>query len=176
MKMRTVVIAIIGFLGAVFVFTACGSSGKDGTSSTASENTFKLGEFTIVPPSNTLSAGNVSITADNIGGEEHELVIVRAPSKESLPTKSDGSVDEDKIAEADKIGEIEDVAAQSSKTKTFELAAGKYVAFCNIIDSMMGSSSTMMGGHSDMMGDSGMGSGTGHVHFAAGMHVEFTVD
>ena len=175
MRKRTTAVVIIGVVGIAVVFAACGSSSKSGSSSAASENTFKLGEFTIIPPANALHPGSVAITADNIGGEEHELVIARASSVDSLPTKPDGSVDEDKIAKADKVGEIENVASQSHKTKTFELAAGKYVAFCNIIDNMMGSSSTMMGEHSGMAGGSGMGSGTGHVHFAAGMHVQFTV-
>jgi hypothetical protein len=175
MKQRTAAVVIIGVAGMAVVFAACGSSDKSSSSSEAAENTFKLGEFTIIPPSNELQAGSVSITAENIGGEEHELVIVRASSAESLPRTADGSVDEEKIAEADMVGEIEDVAPQSQKTETFDLAAGEYVAFCNIVDDMMGSGSTEMGGHSGMMDDSGMGSGTGHNHFAEGMHVEFTV-
>ena len=61
-----------------------------------------------------------------------------------------------------------DVTAGSRKSKAFDLTAGTYVAFCNIVDDMMGSSSSMMNG-------SGMGSGAGHVHFAEGMHVTFTV-
>ena len=53
------------------------------------------------------------------------------------------------------------VAAGSRKSKTFDLTAGTYVAFCNIVDDMTGSSSSTMNGHSDMTSDSGMGSGTG---------------
>jgi hypothetical protein len=165
MKNRTLSVAAIGIVGAALVFAACDSS-KNGSSSSASENTFALSEFTVIPPTNTLHSGRVTITANNVGGEVHELVIVRAASAEALPTKSDSSVDEDKIAETDKVGEIENVAARSHKSKTFDLAAGTYVAFCNIIDNMTGSS---------MMNGSGMGSGTGHVHFSEGMHVTFTV-
>lgn len=171
MKKRTPV-AFIGIVGMALVFAACGSSGKSGAPS-SSDNTFVLSEFTILPPTNALHEGSVSITANNVGGEVHELVLVRAASVDTLPMKSDGSVDEDKIAAADKVGEIPDVAARSEKSATFDLTAGRYVAFCNLVDTMMGSDTTMMGGTSTTMG--GMGSGEGHIHFAKGMHVTFIV-
>lgn len=176
MKKRTPV-ALIGIVGMALVFAACGSSSKSTASSP--DNTFTLSEFTVIPPANALSAGTVSLTADNVGGEVHELVIVRAESSAVLPMKSDGSVDEDKIPASDKIGEIEKVAGRSQKTQTFDLTSGTYVAFCNLVDTMssdttmMGSDTTMMNGTSSPMG--GMDSGTGHVHFAKGMHVTFTV-
>ena len=171
MRTRTIVISIITIAAASLVLAACGSSSKDSSSSGSSENTFGLSEFTIIAPSNTLRAGSVPITADNLGAEPHELVIVRADSVESLPKKADGSVDEDKIPEADKVGEIEDVASKTQKTKTFELAAGNYVALCNLVDTMTGSSSSMMHGDAEMNDGAGMG----HVHFAEGMHLPFTV-
>jgi hypothetical protein len=163
-------IATIGILGAALLFAACGSgkNASSSSSSSSSENTFGLSEFTVIPPTNRLHSGRVTITANNLGGEVHELVIVRAASADALATRSDGSVDEDKVAAADKVGEIEDVAGGSRKSKALELSAGTYVAFCNIVDEMMGSSSSTM--H-----DSGMGSGSGHVHFSEGMHVTFTV-
>ena len=60
-----------------------------------------LSEFSIKLSSPTFAAGKVTITAENAGAEEHEVVLVRAASVGDLPTKSDGSVDEDKIAEID---------------------------------------------------------------------------
>jgi hypothetical protein len=170
MKKRIGAVSIIVM---ALVLAACGS-GESSSSSASAENTFGLSEFTIIPPANALHPGSVSITGNNVGSEVHELVLVRAASVDSLPKKPDGSVDEDKIADADKVGEIENVASQSHKSKTFELAAGAYVAFCNIVDTMMGSSSSMMNG-SGMMNGTGMGSGTGHVHFAEGMRLAFTV-
>jgi len=44
------------------------------------------------------------------------------------------------------------------------------VAFCNIVDDMA-SGSNMMNGADNMP----MGGGMSHVHFAQGMHVDFTV-
>ncbi|MDP9334055.1 MAG: hypothetical protein M3Q30_12220 [Actinomycetota bacterium] len=158
----------VGIIGAALVLAACGTGKSSSSSGSPSENTFVLSEFTIIPPTNVLHAGNVLVTANNIGGEVHELVIVRAAGVGALTKKADGSVDENKIPETDKVGEIDAVAARSRKSATFELRAGTYVAFCNLIDSMMGSSSSMMHG-------SEMEPATGHVHLAEGMHVTFTV-
>ncbi len=164
--------AITGTVVAALVFAACGSGKSSSPTSASSKNTFVLSEFTIIPPTNALHSGRVTITANNVGGEVHELVLVRGASADALPRKSDGSVDEDKISEDDKAGEIEDVAGRSHQSKAFDLSAGTYVAFCNIVDTMMGSSgSSMMNGSSGMMS----GSGVGHIHFAEGMHVTFTV-
>ena len=60
------------------------------------------------------------------------------------------------------------------------LTAGTYVAFCNIVDTMMNTDTTMMGSPTSMMNGTsstmgGMGSGAGHIHFAKGMHITFTV-
>ncbi len=169
MKKWTLALALGGFL-AMLVLTSCGSSGKDGSSGPSSGNTFELSEFEVTPPTNALHPGRVVIAADNVGGEVHELVIVRAESVSDLPKKPDGSVDEGKIAAADKVGELEDIASRSSKNTTLELRAGDYVAFCNLIDSMTGADSAPHGGH-----DSEMGSASGHVHFAEGMAVPFSV-
>lgn len=174
MNKRIRVVAAIGVVGMVFVFAACGSGSKSASESGSAENTFGLSEFQITPPTNTLNAGRVTITANNVGGEVHELVVVRAASAEALAKKTDGSVDEAQIADADKIGEIGDVAPGARRSKTLDLGAGTYVALCNIIDDMTASTSSTMDGHS-MTGDSDGGADVGHGHFSEGMHVAFTV-
>ena len=126
-----------------------------------------LSEFTIVPPATELRAGKLSLTANNVGGEMHELVIVRADSVSAIPLQSNGSVNEAKIGKVDKLGEIKEVSSGSRRTKTFELSRGTYLAFCNIVDTM-GSGSTMMD-------HSGTDSAMGHIHFARGMYVSFSV-
>jgi hypothetical protein len=60
-------------------------------------------------------------------------VIVRADDPASLPTKPDGSVDEDKIDPSDQIGEIEDIEQGAKVSKTFDLDPGSYVLFCNVV-------------------------------------------
>ena len=151
------------------VLTACGSSSDSAQSVATSGKAFVLNEWVITPPTAALHAGKVKITAANIGGETHELVIVRAEDASSLPTKADGSVDEDMIPEADKPGEIPDVGAGKTVTKTFDLPAGHYVAICNLVDEMgMGSGGTTNG-------SMGSGAGAGHVHFHLGMKAAFVV-
>ena len=158
----------LGIVAAALVLAACGTSKSTSSPGSSSENTFVLSEFTIIPPTNVLHAGNVLVTANNVGGEVHELVILRATGVADLSKKADGSVDENKIPATDKVGEIDAVAARSRKNATFDLTAGTYVALCNVIDTMTDSGSSMMHG-------SEMEPATGHVHFAQGMHVTFTV-
>ncbi len=152
---------------------ACGTGGGTASqaASTASPTAFVLQEWSITAPTTQIRAGNVLVTATNRGSETHELVFVRADDVAALPTKSDGSVDEDKIPEADKPGEIADIAAGTTISKSIDLPAGNYIAICNLVDTMGN------GG----MGTSGMGNGgmdggqMGHVHFRLGMVVRFTV-
>jgi uncharacterized cupredoxin-like copper-binding protein len=155
------------------VLSGCGSdrNASDKSSAPASATAFVLNEWSITPPTIRLKAGKVRIIATNNGSETHELVIVRADDTAALPTKSDGSVDEDKIAEADKPGEIPDLAAGKSATKTLNLSAGNYVAICNLVDQMGNGG---MGGNNN--GSGGMGNGgMGHVHYRLGMRTQFTV-
>lgn len=164
-----VVIALTALLG------ACGSddSGTD-PAGASGPGTFVLGEWSVAAPTVPIEAGSVRITADNQGSETHELVLVRAEDAASLPTKADGSVDEEAIPEADKPGEIPDVAAGDSASATLDLSPGNYVAFCNLVD-QMGNNGTGSGMGSGSMGGSGMGGGAGHIHFQLGMSVAFSV-
>jgi hypothetical protein len=163
---------------AALAVVACGDNSTTTGTPSASADSFVLTEWSVTAPTNPVHAGSVEVTASNRGHETHELVIVHISSAAALPTKPDGSIDEDKIAESDKVGEIADIAAGKTITKAFNLPVGNYVALCNIVDQMgMGNSST---GNSSMsnggMGNGGMG-GTGnvHVHFVLGMSTPFTV-
>ncbi len=115
---------------------------------------FRLYEWGITADSRQIPAGSQTITALNTGHHTHELIIVKAADAASLPTKSDGTVDE-KALESKTVGEIADVAAGATKHATFDLAPGRYVAYCNVTDSM--------------------GMGMDHNHFELGMHTTFTV-
>ncbi len=154
MKLR--LLATAGAL--VFVSAACGSSPSQSVTSRSGQ--FRLDEWSIGADRPTLSAGRQTITAVNLGHHAHELVIVKAANAESLPTKADGSVDEDRLDRV-KVGELADIASGASRHTVLDLAPGSYVAFCNIVGGM------------------GMGGGTmggmNHVHFADGMHTTFTV-
>ena len=195
MRYRTIILAA----AALLLLASCGSD-KNASSTTGgtgaaggSQPTFVLSEFKI-NLERTIPAGQIDVKIDNQGGEKHEVVIVAAKDAASLPKKADGSVDEDKIPEGDKVGESGDVPARTSMTKSFTFKPGTYVAFCNIVDDMGMTGTTMMGGNTTGGGNmpmnggpmgnnsnsttmgGGAGSGGGHVHFAQGMYTTFTVN
>jgi uncharacterized cupredoxin-like copper-binding protein len=145
-RLRAIAVSVVLTAGVV---AGCGG-GSDATSVDVG-----LTEFSVTPDPVEVDAGETELTADNIGGETHEMVVVRAASAADLPTDTDGAVDEDKIAKADQIGEIEDVEPGTERSVTFDLDAGDYVIFCNVVDD-----------ESD---------GTKLSHFAEGMHESFTV-
>jgi hypothetical protein len=97
-----------------------------------------LQEFSITVKPGLVQSGKVTLEVENVGTITHELVIVRAPSVAALPIvkvageRSVGAIDEEAIAEADKMGESGDVAAGKTVKKTFALPPGTYVVFCNI--------------------------------------------
>jgi hypothetical protein len=181
MRIRIVVLAVVALLLAAGCGADKHTSNSTGGTTANTQANFVLTEFKIAL-SGTIPAGAVNVKIDNQGGEKHELVIVAAKDVNALPKKSDGSVDEAKIAEGDKLGESGEVAAHSSTTKSFTFTPGTYVAFCNIVDDM-GTGTTMMDGNNMPMrggskstvmgGNSAMG---GHVHFAQGMYLTLTVN
>jgi len=93
-----------------------------------------LSEWLVKPKPKTVKAGKIKFVAKNVGGEEHELVIVKADDPAALPTDESGSVVEAQIADSEVVGEIEDIESRSSKSKTFRLEPGTYILFCNITE------------------------------------------
>ena len=129
-----------------------------GCSSGASADTVDavLSEWSVTPTPTKVSAGNVTFNAHNEGGENHELVIVRADSPDSLPVDENGKVIEDELSESNLIGEIEEFEAGTTESASFDLTAGTYVIFCNIAEDQ-----------SD---------GSVESHFEEGMHAVITVE
>jgi hypothetical protein len=113
----------------------------------------KLFEFGVKRNPAFIAAGKVTFTAKNIGTMKHELVVMRVAEGSELPTKADGSVDEDAVPEADHMGEVEDIKPKKSGKFTAKLEPGSYVLFCNL---------------TTKSGD------TTFVHYAKGMHTTFT--
>ena len=138
---RLLVCTFLAF--AVIGLGACGSDSGETVNVTA-------GDYSLKPDSTSVPAGDVTFKLKNGGGFVHELVVVKVASASDLPTKPDGEVDEDKIPEPERMGEVEDVDPGKTKSLKLKLEAGKYVLFCNRLD---GTTS----------------------HFDKGMHVDFTV-
>ena len=93
-----------------------------------------LQEFAIVPSVASVPAGTVKFVAKNTGPDDvHEMVVLRTDlDPAALPVDKDGKADE----EADgitSIGETGDVAVGETKEVSFDLAPGKYVLICNIV-------------------------------------------
>jgi hypothetical protein len=88
----------------------------------------------VVPARADVPAGTVTFDAGNTGAEAHELVVVRADDPAALPLAADGTVDEEKLPEGAFVGEVEPFPAKQHCTGTFELAAGSYALFCNILE------------------------------------------
>jgi len=80
------------------------------------------------------SAGTITFEARNLGTEPHELVVVRAADPAALPKAADGTVDERQLPEGALIGEVEAFPAGQTCAGTFELAAGRYALFCNLLE------------------------------------------
>ena len=93
-----------------------------------------LQEFSIAPSVASVPAGTLKFVAKNSGPDDiHEMVVLRTDlDPAALPVDKDGKADE----EADgitSIGETGDVAVGETKEASFDLAPGKYVLICNIV-------------------------------------------
>ena len=78
-------------------------------------------------------AGAVTFEATNRGEETHELVVVRTDDPSGLPV-TEGRVDEDALPEGAFLGEVEGLLAGDTCSLTFEVPAGTYALFCNIVE------------------------------------------
>jgi hypothetical protein len=122
----------IGSLVLLLALAAC-STGSTGEATTSVNVT--LQEFAVVPGQSTAASGSVTFIAKNTGpDDEHELVVLKSDLvPTTLPLGGNGGVDE-AGAGVTKIGEIEPFPAGQTREATFELAPGKYVLICNIVD------------------------------------------
>lgn len=114
--------ALVAILTLAIVLLA--SCGQGSTKVTAT-----MEEWKIQLSQTTVPAGDVTFSVQNKGKEEHELVLLKtdlAPDK-LTPRKTDPA----KAEEPGSIGEIEDIAAGTTKDATFRLTPGNYVLICN---------------------------------------------
>jgi uncharacterized cupredoxin-like copper-binding protein len=95
----------------------------------------KLQEWAVLPASPTVRTGSVTFNVANVGPEwNHELVVVKTDlAFDDLPTTAVGSFDE-AGAGVSISGEAENVAVGASESVTLDLAPGKYVLLCNIVE------------------------------------------
>ena len=85
MRVRSIAVPVVVFAA---LLVGC-DSGSDTTGVDVG-----LKEFAVTSDPVEVDAGETEFTADNIGTEVHEMVIVRAKSAADLPTDANGAVDE----------------------------------------------------------------------------------
>jgi uncharacterized cupredoxin-like copper-binding protein len=82
-----------------------------------------LGDFWVRPNVTSVAAGEVTLSARNLGTVEHELMVER------MPLQMDGPGQPNEEAAQ---GMIEDLEPGASGRMTLRLTPGMYVLFCNI--------------------------------------------
>jgi uncharacterized cupredoxin-like copper-binding protein len=94
----------------------------------------KLTEWIVAPEPKAVAAGAITFNAENIGGNQHELFIIKTDlAPEALPVKDDGSFDE-AGADAQVVARIAQLQRKGVGSVTAELEPGAYVLICNVVD------------------------------------------
>jgi hypothetical protein len=130
------------------VLTACSSGPSTGPVAAT------VKEWQISLSSTNIAAGAITFNITNAGDKEHEFVIRKTDlTSDKLPLNAAGEVSEE-ATELTEVGDPSEVAeiksGSSDRTITVTLQPGHYVIFCNL--------------HVEDL-----------LHYAKGMHVDFTV-
>jgi uncharacterized cupredoxin-like copper-binding protein len=113
-------------LAATLSIFGCGS-GSGGSPPGGPHAQIRERDFKISAPQ-TLPAGRVALSVDNVGPDDHELIVVRASG--SLPRRPDGlTLDEDAF-EKQTVGVLE--PGLGARRLDLTLRPGRYVMFCNM--------------------------------------------
>ena len=143
-------ILAVGVLPAVMLLASCSSSSDSDSSSdtTAASSggvtvTTAGGEGTAVAVEagdnsatsqyltadpESVPAGPTTFTLTNAGNREHEMVVLKTDTPaDQLEVNAD-----DKVSEADSVGEVSETPEGETGTVTLDLEAGDYVLVCNI--------------------------------------------
>lgn len=86
-----------------------------------------LDEWSITTNSQTAKSGKVTLKATNDGQAPHEVVVLKTDQPADSLKVTDG-----RVSEQDSVGEVSELAAGESGSKTLDLKPGKYVLVCNI--------------------------------------------
>jgi len=124
----------LGFAVVMAAFmVACGG---DDDGAKASKVDVALKEWTIAPSTASVKAGDITFTVSNNGTTAHEMVIIKSDlAPDALPVDENGKVLEDDL---DAIDEVDAFAAGTTEELTVNLAAGKYILICNILENPPG--------------------------------------
>ena len=111
-----------------------------------------LTEWEIEAELTSVPAGELRLTTTNGGSIGHDLVVIKTDlPPDELPTREDGSVDEDSV---EVVGRVPTVEPGEFERATLSLSPGPYALVCNIVDAR---------------------GGEGRSHYQLGMHTAFIV-
>ena len=146
LRARLVQVAVLLFAG---VIAACGGGGGGTVDVTVQE-------YSVTPEPTSVPSGTVTFNVENLGPNDlHEFVVVRSDlAPDVLPTTEEGAVDEEGEG-VELIGEIEEFPVGETRSVEFDLDAGNYVLFCNLVVEEEGEV---------------------EAHYSEGMRVGFTVE
>lgn len=108
---------------AALALAACGGDG-DG------KVPLELSEYALAPGESSVTAGEVTFDAKNVGAIPHELVVIRTDTAVDELSVVDGKVDEAQAGTV--IGRTSILEAGAEESASFTLEAGKYALICNL--------------------------------------------
>jgi uncharacterized cupredoxin-like copper-binding protein len=130
-------LALIAGALAVLALAACGNDKEKEPSAGggAKQVDVTVKEWSVAPALASVAAGEIKFEVKNEGpNHKHELVVVKTDlAPNALPTNANGSVNETG-AGVTTIGEIEEFAVGEDAENEFDLTAGKYALFCNVVE------------------------------------------
>lgn len=104
------------------------TTGGEGTAVAVEAGDISDTEQYLTPEPTSVPAGPTTFTLTNVGNREHEMVVLKTDTPaDQLEVNA-----EDKVSEADSVGEVPETPEGESGTVTLDLEAGDYVLVCNI--------------------------------------------
>ena len=125
-------------LGVLLLCAMIAGCGKSNPRSASSGPVVPVTErdFQIQAPTH-LAAGPVTLRVRNEGPDQHELIVVRAPSG-TLPIRRDGFTVAEESVEESEPGVLEPGEPGAVRDLHLNLSPGRYVFFCNMEGHFMG--------------------------------------
>jgi uncharacterized cupredoxin-like copper-binding protein len=129
-----IVAASVSALALVGACASGGATASPSAAGVASTVAVTLQEFAVIPDVASVPAGMVTFDIENTGPDDvHEFVVLQTDlAADALPVDADGAVTEDGDG-ITVIGEAEEIAVGGTAQLDVDLAPGKYVLICNIL-------------------------------------------
>jgi uncharacterized cupredoxin-like copper-binding protein len=134
MALRRRPVPIMLVLGLLCVAAAVATPGA--AAPVASRVTIVVRDFAIRAP-REVAATTTRFAVRNAGPEDHELLVVRTPSRR-LPLRRDGVTVDERALERRTVAVLEPIVAGRVRDVDVRLTPGRYVLFCNMTGHYLG--------------------------------------